>query len=327
MANTSMRPIQGKCPNRLFHSTEKCGKNTTLRRNHLVAKKAKAPVPTHEMWSKGTDPDELIIPGGNQATLSTALAEQFQSLSRKSREALIAMCLLANAVRTANKDQSGNYNKSFHEWYSKHNMDKVFGSKSNFSRYADAGVVVAKHKAVLGKELSQLPLSVAALCEIHDMTDEEIELCWNDTYKRATLLAPKEEWTTKSKTKKEPVINAHATAASIKSWKKAWRSPPVEKADKRNLPFITIFADYSIYDIDKHGTLNGNTTIEDLEKINSSIKTILAGKDSQVRFESKMDSIKDSQQKRIEAARIASEKRIQKAAAKLAKLNKKKAEL
>ena len=263
-----------------------------------MAKKAKTPVPTHEMWSKGTDPDELIIPGGNQATLSTELAVEFQSFSRKIRESFIKMCLLANAVRTANKDQSGNYNKSFHEWYSKHNMDKVFGSKSNFSRYADAGVVVAKHTAVLGKELSQLPLSVAALCEIHDMTDEEIELCWNDTYKRATLLTPKEEWTIKSKTKKEPVINAHATAASIKSWKKAWRSPPVEKADKRNLPFITIYADYSVYDLDEKGHPKGNTKIEDLEKINNNIQTILEGKDSQVRFESKMDFIKGEQQKK-----------------------------
>ena len=128
----------------------------------------------HDMWKNARVPDDInfSIPGENiTIPLDQKLAEEFRDLKRNASKNLIQMALLAQGVRKNYRNQSGDYTKQFNERYAEFNMEKLFGSKSNFTRYAQAGEVIAKHNE-LGRELSQLPLSVNALYAIHDMTDE-----------------------------------------------------------------------------------------------------------------------------------------------------------
>ena len=115
----------------------------------------------HDMWKNARVPDDLdlTIPGENRIPLDQKLAEEFRDLKRNASKNVVQMALLGQGVRMSSKNQSGDYTKQFHEWYAKFNMDKIFGSKSNFTKYAQAGEVLVRHKAKLGREISQLPPS------------------------------------------------------------------------------------------------------------------------------------------------------------------------
>ncbi len=109
---------------------------------------------------------QFNVPGENKVSLDRTLAEEFRDLKRNASKNLVQMALVAQGVRATNKNQSGDYTKQFHEWYAEFNLEKLFGSKSNFTRYAQVGEVIVKQKANFGREISQLPLSVNALYAI-----------------------------------------------------------------------------------------------------------------------------------------------------------------
>ena len=107
-----------------------------------MAKETK-PDQLHEMWKNARVPDDINfnVPGENKVSLDRTLAEEFRELKRNASKNLVQMALLAQGVRATNKNQSGDYTKQFHEWYAEFNMEKLFGSKSNFTRYAQVGEV------------------------------------------------------------------------------------------------------------------------------------------------------------------------------------------
>lgn len=245
-----------------------------------------------------SDADTIIIPGGNSIVLGSALADQFVELQRDRARSVVQMAVLAYTVREANKNQSGEPTKEFRNWHKKYNMERVFGSRSNFSKHASAGAVILKHKAVLARDLTQLPLRIHALYEIHDLTDDELALCLENTYTRdSNTITDKSRF--KSPKKAKPVINPQATGKTIRTWKENWRNPPVPKTDKRTISFITITADASIYDIDKNtAAATGKTTLEHLRKIEAAIAGALAGQDPHVRMKSELDAISDGVERR-----------------------------
>lgn len=251
------------------------------------------------------DADTIIIPGGNSIALGPDLANQFEELQRDRARSVVQMAVLAHAVREANKNQSGEPTKEFRNWYKNFNMEKVFGSRSNFSKHASAGAVILKHKAVLARDLTQLPLRIQALYEIHDLTDEELSLCLENTFTRdSNTVTDKNQF--KSPKKPKPVINPNATSKSIRTWKENWRNPPVPKTDKRTISFITITADASIYDFNKNTAApTGKTTLEQLRRIEVAVANALAGQDSHVRMKSEIDAISDGiarRRKKVEDA-------------------------
>jgi hypothetical protein len=277
-----------------------------------MAKKSKS-YQLHDMWKDARAPDDIdfAIPGANTTIpLDKKLAEEFRDLKRNASKNVVQMALLAQGVRRTNKNQSGEYTKQFHEWYAEFNMEKLFGSKSNFTKYAQAGEVIVKHKAELGREMSQLPLTVSALYAIHDMTDEEVSLCLEDHYTRSSItVTDKSQFKRQSKTP-QPVINPNATAGSITSWLHKWRNPPVPSTDKRRLEFITIKADATIYDFDRtEGSFAGQTTVDQLKAIQEKIVALLKGEDAHVLMVSKLLDIANGHEKRREAAMNATSKK------------------
>ncbi|NDB59234.1 hypothetical protein EB001_12380 [bacterium] len=244
----------------------------------------------------------LEIPGGNKTKLTPALAEEFRDLGRRAKKNLVEMALLAQGVSIANKNASGTYNKEFHSWYKTNKMDEVFGTLSNFSKYASAGAAIVRHKDKFGGDLDELPMTITALYVIHDMSDDEFTLAIKDHFirKDVSVVDPK-EYKTKGK-KPQPVINPAATAASISAWLKRWRHPPVLKTEVRKLPFLTIKADATVYAYSGDGSFKGHTTVEQLELIEKQITAILAKNSIHVLWESKLDDIKSNVEKKKDAA-------------------------
>jgi hypothetical protein len=277
-----------------------------------MAKKSKS-YQLHDMWKDARVPDDIdfTIPGANTTIpLDKKLAEEFRDLKRNASKNVVEMALLAQGVRRTNKNQSGEYTKQFHEWYAEFNMEKLFGSKSNFTKYAQAGEVIVKHKAELGREISQLPLTVSALYAIHDMNDEEVELCLEDHYTRSSITVTDKSQFKRQSKKAQPVINPNATAGSITGWLHRWRNPPVPSTDKRRLEFITIKADATVFDFDKSkGSFAGKTTLEQLKEILEKVAAALQGQDDHIRIVSMFSDIAKGHEKRKQAAMDAATKK------------------
>jgi hypothetical protein len=244
----------------------------------------------------------LDIPGGNRTKLTPALAEDFRELGRKAKRNLVEMALLAHGVSKSNKNASGTYTKDFHTWYKTNKMDEVFGTQSNFSKYSSAGAAIVRHKDKFKGSVDQLPMTITALYVIHDMNDDEVKLALKDHYIRKDVgtVDPK-DYKTKGK-KPQPVINPAATAASISSWLKRWRHPPVPKTEIRKLPFLTIRADATVYAYAGDGSFKGHTTIQQLENIEKQVTEILAKNSVHVLWESKLDEIKSNVEKKKDLA-------------------------
>lgn len=266
----------------------------------------------HDMWNNVGGEEEFLfrVPSQNEVgdlkKPDQKLAEKFRDLKTHSSKNLVAMAILADATRTENLDIKRNYKKEFHDWYNKFNMDKVFGTKSNFSKYADAGAVIVHFQEKIKDKIHQLPLKISVLGVISTMDEDEINRALTDHY----IKDPKDHTVIKTKSKKpQPVINPDATSASILSWLKNWRNPPVPSTEKRRLPFITIFADGSIYDFDKSGNFVGNTTVADLEEISKKIESIVGVSNIHARIESKYNAIKDNHVKRKQRAIDAASKK------------------
>ncbi len=268
------------------------------------------PEQLHDMW-KNARPDDLdfSVPGENKTVpLDQKLAEEFRELKRNSSKNLVQMALLAYGVRKTNKNQSDDYTKQFHEWYSQFNMDKIFGSKSNFTKYAKAGEVIVRHKEGLGRETSQLPLSISVLYAMHDMTDDELALCLEDHYTRSSVTITENAQFTRPKSP-QPVINPYATAASISKWLKNWRNPPVPSTDTRRVEFITIKADATVFEFDKgEGLSMGKTTVDQLKRIQEKIVAALKDEDVHVLMNSKLLDIEKRFEKNKKAAMDAASK-------------------
>jgi hypothetical protein len=269
-----------------------------------MAKQSKTYV-EHDMWKTNPAVEELVfrVPGsnevGNLAQPEQQLAEKFASLKIDATKNLVQMAILADAVREANLNQKKTYAETFHKWYEKFNMDKVFGSKSNFSKYADAGIVINKFKNKLQDKFYQLPLKISVLYAIAEMTDEELDYAIRDHF----IKDPKDHKIIKAKSKRpQPIINPNATAASISGWLKHWRNPPVPSTEKRRVPFLVLKADGSVYDFDKQGNPVGRTSVDDLQRIYQKIADALKDEDSHILADHKFFSIKSGFQKRKLAA-------------------------
>lgn len=153
----------------------------------------------------------------------------------------IEMCIAAAKIKTKGNATSGKgMSKTFRDWWKKHGLDQVFGSKSTFYRYAEIGTFLGdleKNKR-LKKHIAQLPPSVTALKAICDLTEEEFELCLKDTYKRDSIDG-EAKLDRKGKNPK-PLINPGVKASQIKAWHKKWTNPPQKREDDRILELVTI---------------------------------------------------------------------------------------
>lgn len=254
----------------------------------------------HEIW-KNPEIDEIVfkVPGpnvtGDLKKPDQKLAQAFQGYKRKSTENLVTMALLAHATRKANMTITGDYTKEFNIWYAKYNMEKIFGKRSNFSKYADAGFILDYFKDKLKKQIDILPLNISALGTIKHFTEEELKLALEDHW----IKDPKKNYEIRRKDKRpSPIINPEATKSSLDAWLHKWRNPPVLSTEKRRLPFLSINAHGSVYDFDSSGNFKGTTTVADLERIDKKIRNALKGEEQHILYNSLFIHIKEAQEKR-----------------------------
>ena len=176
----------------------------------------------------------------NKRLLDAALAEEFKALQAQASNAITRMCLLAAEIRHQNLAENGrSYDSAFEQWWLANNLDKIFGGRPNFTKYAEAGDAIENVRINFKKHTSQLPTSMSALYEIAQLSSEELNCCLEHTYKRKEITADPQKWT---RSKSQPLINPQVTAAAIRTWRKNWRTPKIKSTSKehRRLKLLSI---------------------------------------------------------------------------------------
>ena len=207
------------------------------------------------------------------------------------------------------------YSKQFKDWWSTYSAQTVFGTESNFTKYAKAGGAIRKVHTRFENKSDQLPITLTALYEISQLTEMELTLCLENTYSRTSITEPESSW--KRPKKARPLINAQVTATTLKTWRKNWNNPPVAKTEKRTVQSHTIFVHGSIYNVEDHLPHNakGPMTKHLLDTLNDDIVSLIKKYDPDdklIRIESKTLAISDGISKRITSAAAAAEKKAAK---------------
>lgn len=167
----------------------------------------------------------------NRIVLDQTLVDEFKSYQKNIRDNTIAMAEKAYHIRNQYLSADGKkYDEEFHKWWSLHNLNSVFGGRSNFTKWAKSGEVLEKAK--FDKYSEKLPHSLNALYEVSQLSPDELKMSLEDTFTRTTLTDEP-----KRKTKKPiPLINPEVTAAAIQAWKTRWRNPTIRSSEKRRIP-------------------------------------------------------------------------------------------
>lgn len=239
------------------------------------------------------------VPGDNQVTISKDLEERLKAHFHSDRLNRFQLYVLSSGMRKKYLDQNTQkYSNQFLSWYSSTGLDKLFGSISNFTKYASAGDVVdfvTTKTANPEKYLNQLPVSVGALYEISMIlksSEEAFNVCLHFTASRKSVDELKFEW----KTKKPALITPGVTEQKIRTWRRNWENPPppkMKRTDKRTLPVISIYCSGELLDFDrKTGEKIGCVDLEKVEELMKQIAQHFNNENSsQFRIESHMDKL------------------------------------
>jgi len=95
---------------------------------------------------------------------------------KRARQERAQICLIAEGIRQAHIHKKGDkavYSREFDEWYSKNKLDAVFGTKANFTKYAQVGLRVFSYiandfdapESKREELIDALPVSISALYE------------------------------------------------------------------------------------------------------------------------------------------------------------------
>ena len=250
--------------------------------------------------------------------LDQALLDEFKQFHKNIRTNTIAMAERAYDVAQAfvNGSMDGarwDYKKEFKSWWSTFSAHTVFGSESNFTKYAKAGAAIRKVHTRFEHKSDRLPITLTALYEISQLTEMELTLCLENTYSRTSLTEPEASW--KRPKKARPLINAQVTAAALKTWRKNWNNPPVAKTEARRVQSHTVFVHGSVYNIDASHQPAGPMTKEILDNLHTDILDVIKRHDPDnklIRLESNTLHIAEGIAKRITAAASAADKKAAK---------------
>jgi hypothetical protein len=239
----------------------------------------------------------------NRIVLDQTLVDEFKSYQKNIRDNTIAMAEKAYHIRNQYLSADGRkYDPKFEEWWTLHNLNSVFGGRSNFTKWASAGEVLEKAK--FDKSSDRMPHSLNALYEVALLTDDERKLGLENTYTRATLTdAPK------GKKKPSPLIHPETTAATIKSWRTRWRNPKPKSTEKRRLPYATIKIHGSLFDFDNKGTHSGILTIEKLKAIHDALINSMKPFGDYVLLETELNKLTEAFHKRQDRAELLASKK------------------
>jgi len=236
-------------------------------------------------------PLRYSIPGDNSVSLTATLANTIRKHFAQDRDNRFQLFLLAAGIRRRYLKKKGDreeYDQAFHDWYQQHEMGKLFGQLSNFTKYSLAGEVVA-HTASKVKSsdryLPQLPTSMRSLYAASQLLQSDAELfeiCLKVHPTRKHQKEPKTDWGTKGS---DPLINPHATAAEIEAFIERWfnaqqpeQSSSVNKKEMVLLAKVYVSKDLFKFD-KKSGKHLGSVDMPDVETLLTDLqKTLPRGK-------------------------------------------------
>lgn len=243
----------------------------------------------------------------NKITLDRELVDELVLFQKNIRDNTISMAEKAFGIRSQYLLEGGRkYDAAFEKWWSAYKLDKVFGKRSNFTKWASAGE--ALEQAKIDKYRNRLPTTMTALYEVSQLSPDELKLGIQDTFTRESLTSDP-----KGRKKPSPLIHPEVTAAEIKSWRTRWRNPKPKSTEKRRLPYATIKVHGSLYDFDNKGTHSGILTIEKLKQIHDALIKAMKPFDECVLLETKLNELTEAFHKRQDRAELLASKKAAKA--------------
>ena len=242
-----------------------------------------------------------MTPTINLVPLDAELKNNFQVLFRAVKKNTIDLAKQAFQIHSEHYSRTDRkYDKEFEVWWDSQGLDRLFGSRSNWTKWYRAGEAIEKVHAQFEKYADKLPATRDALYEVALLQPDELRLCLENRFTRTSVTQDEADW--RRPKKPHPVINSGATAGSIRSWRKHWREPRQPRTDKRTLPFITIHIHGSLYDFDKSGFPTGEIAPGQVVEINQKIVDLLKPLDVFVRVDSKLEHLWEGYDKRRVAA-------------------------
>lgn len=176
-------------------------------------------------------------PTGNKLALDQQLVDEIRQSHNKSREGIIEVAQKAHQLRMQYLREDGKrYAPEFENWWRVYNLKGIFGERSNFTKYANAGQ--ALETADIRGHLDRLPITLRALDLICHMSLEEIKLCLENRYTRSAVGAKPKAPNTPS-----PVIHPNATYQELSRWLNRWRKPPANEAPTYDTLTLDEFAE------------------------------------------------------------------------------------
>jgi len=235
---------------------------------------------------------DYLIPGANEVVLDDALAKIIRQRFDMDRDNRFERYVLAAGIRNQHLDRKTNtYSAEFIDWYSKHKMEKLFGSRQNFSKYASAGDVInhtsnggagsgTEHARPPEEYLKQLPLGLGTLfeiCQILTMEPDGKEMfrkCFHMKSKRVQI--GESEYDIKSVS--TALIRPNVTGDEVRNWRRDWENPPLKKpprVDKRTMSLATIKVSGDLFEFDtKANTAGDKIGCLDLEEVETLLEKL-----------------------------------------------------
>ena len=211
----------------------------------------------------------------NKIPLNKELADRISTLIGNVRKSVLDLSALAADVRNQYLDSSGRkYDAAFEKFWKDFDLDGKFGSRANFTKYANVGDVISRVAAQFEAYVDRLPVTLSALYEISQLNNDEIGLCLTDTVKRTEVTADQTKW--KKPKKPKPLIHPHVQAGVIAAWRKSWRNPVPPNTDNRRvrLAEIKIHDSFGKFKGTDH---SGVISLNDVDSIIEALKKAVAG--------------------------------------------------
>lgn len=172
--------------------------------------------------------------------LNKALADHLVSLRNSTRCFLFELAELAADIRDDYLHISQKkYVASFRAFWTTYEMDRKFGSLSNFTKYAEAGKAILLVRKAYPDYEERLPTSLRALYEISHLTDAELAICFEDTFYRNEVTSDRSKWQRKG-SEPRPLITPEVTEPEIRAWRNQWRTPLPARKNGRPMTFAKI---------------------------------------------------------------------------------------
>jgi hypothetical protein len=219
------------------------------------------------------------IPGDNSVALTDALANTIRKHFANDRENRFQLFLLAAGIRKRYMKRKGakkeEYEDEFRDWYASKDLDKLFGTLPNLTKYGAAGEVIAHTASIKDGEkyLSQLPTSIRALYAAHMLMQRDkrvFEVCLKVHPTRKSVDDPPIEWGVKGDL---PLIHPYATSEEIDAFIERWfnshqpaQSSQVNKKEMVLLAKLYVSKDLFRFE-KKSGKHLGKVKIEEVEEL------------------------------------------------------------